>query len=200
MLLTALALSLITSRASELYAQMQQDTRDRGRQLDQVLRMMGVPLGKRIDECVLIAAPKDQDYEELLVSRYGTQTTLKFAFDEEGNIQFINHRLVVDLPDDPHEKDAPVKLLWPITDRALVPFSGGPTRMWNQHVFNPDQRHAVDLVSWRDGGSYGAEGTGEKDEEYAIWDAPVRAPVDGTIVSVENDADDHLKPQKEMTD
>jgi murein DD-endopeptidase MepM/ murein hydrolase activator NlpD len=66
-------------------------------------------------------------------------------------------------------------------------------------VFNPDQRHAVDLVGWREGGSH-ADNEGEHDEDYAIWDALVKSPVDGTIVSVENDADDHVKPQKEMTD
>src|SRR5207249_6202476 len=59
----ALALVLLSSHAGEKYAEMRQQTFERGRELEFVMRLMLPDLIKRFDECVLIAAPNDQDWE-----------------------------------------------------------------------------------------------------------------------------------------
>ncbi len=200
-MLAALALLVATAPSSPVaarYEAMRAETLAKGRALEAVLRTM-IPLGPRVDECVLIAARNDQDWEGEMLGDDGARVSLKVGFDASGGIAFLVLRPRTELPADPHEKDAPVDLALPVVDRALVAFSGGPTRMWNQHVYNPDQRHAVDLVGWRDGGSYGAS-DGARDDDYVIWNAVVHAPAGGTVVFVENSAADHTRPQKDWED
>jgi hypothetical protein len=184
--------------AAQQYAQQSAATLAHGRAIEAVLRAM-VPLGARVDECVLVAAPDDEDWEADYLDVDGARTGLKLGFTRDGAIAFLTLRARPPLPDDPHARDAPLELRMPVVDRPLVAFSGGPTRMWNQHVNNPDQRHALDLVSWRDGGSFGAT-LGTKNEDHAIWNARVHAPVDGTVVFLENAAADHAHPHVEWAD
>jgi hypothetical protein len=199
--LLALLSAAPPSSDAVLYDEMRADTLRKGRALELVLRQM-VPLTRRTDECVLIAAPDDQDWEGEYKRPDGARTNLKVGFDRQGNIVFLSLRFRPKLPDDPHEHDPPVKLTLPVLDRPLVAFAGGPTRMWNQHVLNPDQRHAIDLVSWKDGGSYGnKDGDAERtNEDFNIFDAEVRAPIDGTVVYVDTGAEDHEHPQREWQD
>lgn len=70
--------------------------------------------------------------------------------------------------------DGPVTVGW-----------GGATPAHNYHVSYPDQRWAYDLVVTRDGKTYRGEGHNLGD--YYIYDMPVLAVADGTVISVVND-------------
>lgn len=67
-------------------------------------------------------------------------------------------------------------------------FWGGETELLNYHAATSSQRHAYDLVIWKDGATY--RGDGARNEDYWAWRQPVYAPASGTVVSVENDLAD----------
>jgi hypothetical protein len=66
---------------------------------------------------------------------------------------------------------------------------GGDTATMNYHVIAPDQRHAYDIVMWKDGSTH--TGDGKKNEDYFCWGQPIVAPADATVTEVENGAPDN---------
>jgi hypothetical protein len=94
------------------------------------------------------------------------------------------------LPPDP-QADREVTGRLP-ADNQMIVFWGGDTEFQNYHASAPAQRHAYDIVVWRDGASYRT--TGETNEDYHIWGRPVLAPIAGTVVAVENTLPD-IPPQ-----
>ena len=60
--------------------------------------------------------------------------------------------------------------------------SGGPSAARNVHADTVDQRLALDLTMWRDGGTYA--GDGSRLDQYWVWNQPVTSPADGTVVEV----------------
>jgi hypothetical protein len=70
-------------------------------------------------------------------------------------------------------------------------FWGGDTELQNYHVAYPPQRHACDLVIWKDGATY--HGDGAKNEDYWAWSQPALAPVDGEVVEA-IDGNEDLEP------
>jgi hypothetical protein len=63
-------------------------------------------------------------------------------------------------------------------------FWGGSTELQNYHVATPGQRHAYDLVVWKDGAAF--SGDGSRNEDDYAWAHPVLAPADGAVVSAES--------------
>jgi hypothetical protein len=61
---------------------------------------------------------------------------------------------------------------------------GGDAVFQNYHAASPPQRHAFDLLVWRDGATHVGDGAANAD--YHIWGLPVVAPADGTVIAVEN--------------
>lgn len=66
---------------------------------------------------------------------------------------------------------------------------GGDTLPKNYHAASPSQRHAYDLLIWKDGGTYRGDGT--VNEDYWAWGQPVLAPATGTVVTVLDGIPDH---------
>ena len=61
-------------------------------------------------------------------------------------------------------------------------FWGGDTAIQNYHVAVPMQRHAFDFLIWKDGSTYGGDGTEVTD--YWTYGQRVLAPAAGTLVAV----------------
>jgi hypothetical protein len=173
-----------------------------GRAVAAVLAVM-LPLGARVDECALVAAPDDEDWDADYVDMRGGVVGLRLVFDDDGQLLSASLRPRDPLPADPHGTDAPEELARPVVDRDLLVLAGGPTRLWNQHVTSPDQRHALDLVGFRfdEGrpGTYGGS-AGTRNEDHAIWDAPVVSPASGVVVRADDGVPDHDKPHVEWRD
>jgi hypothetical protein len=60
---------------------------------------------------------------------------------------------------------------------------GGDTLLENYHVAAPDQRHALDILVWKDGGTHSGDGT--VDEDSWAYGQQVLAPADGSVVVLE---------------
>ncbi len=60
-------------------------------------------------------------------------------------------------------------------------FWGGDTIMQNYHVESPAQRHAYDILIWKDGSTYRGDGT--RNEDYLAFGQPLYAPAAGTVAA-----------------
>jgi murein DD-endopeptidase MepM/ murein hydrolase activator NlpD len=69
-------------------------------------------------------------------------------------------------------------------DGLWLTYWGGLTELENYHAVIPAQRHAYDFVVWNDGATF--RGDGSRNADYYAWGQPALAPVDGTVVAVEN--------------
>ncbi len=106
------------------------------------------------------------------------------SFDERGKLSSLNFIPRSDLPADPHAGRA-------MKARLRVPFDGQWWVLWggdsetaNYHVVAPDQRHAYDLVMWKDGATH--TGDGKQNDQYFCWGQPIVAPADATVVVAED--------------
>jgi murein DD-endopeptidase MepM/ murein hydrolase activator NlpD len=111
------------------------------------------------------------------------------SFDDDGRISGLTFTPRPDLPADPHAGR-------PLKAHLRLPFDGQWWVMWggdtatdNYHVIAPDQRHAYDIVMWKDGGTHA--GDGKQNEDYYCWGQPIVAPADATVTEVENGAPDN---------
>lgn len=59
---------------------------------------------------------------------------------------------------------------------------GGDTELLNYHAATASQRHAYDIMVWRDGATH--EGDGTRNEDYWVWSQLVLVPAAGEIVAV----------------
>lgn len=101
------------------------------------------------------------------------------AADDITSVSFVPRAL---LPDDPaadHESAVEYRLpfdgLWHIA-------WGGSTELENYHIVAPDQRHALDIGVWKDGGVHSGDGT--QNTDYWAYGQAVLAPAAGTVVTV----------------
>lgn len=69
-------------------------------------------------------------------------------------------------------------------DGLWFTFWGGLTELENYHAATAAQRHAYDFVVWNDGATF--RGDGARNADYFAWGQPALAPVDGTVVAIEN--------------
>ena len=69
-------------------------------------------------------------------------------------------------------------------DGAWLTVWGGDNEFLNYHATSPQQRHAFDLVVWKDGTTH--SGDGMEVEDYYAYGQTLYAPVSGKIVAVES--------------
>ena len=104
------------------------------------------------------------------------------AFDSEWRISSLLLRPQTPLANDPAaDYESQVSFRLPFEGLWFV-FWGGDGELENYHVIAPDQRHALDLVVWKNGGTHDGEGTAN--EDYWAYGQNVIAPAGGTVVTV----------------
>lgn len=111
------------------------------------------------------------------------QIDLTFVGNALSSVQFLP---TIILPPDPaadHVSTVSYRLPW--SQGAWFVFWGGDTEFQNYHTVAPNQRHALDIVGWQDGGTHTGDGT--RVEDYFVWGQPLVAPAAGTVVEVFND-------------
>jgi hypothetical protein len=96
------------------------------------------------------------------------------GFDAEDRIIGLMTTPQARLPPDPHvgyRLQTRLQLPFAAGDTGYV-YWGGPSRVQNQHVEAPDQRHAYDLIVLNtDGRSH--TGDGSKNGQYLCWGRPI---------------------------
>ena len=117
------------------------------------------------------------------------------AFDARARIGSLLVAPRQPLPPDP-AAGAPAAVLRMPVGGTWWTFWGGRAERQNHHVDVPDQRHALDLVQWRDGGT--ARGDGAANADYHAWGEPVTAPARGVVVEARDGIGDNT-PQVEIS-
>jgi murein DD-endopeptidase MepM/ murein hydrolase activator NlpD len=151
------------------------------------------PVGAREGESALPLAPTRRIY---IADHAWDGRTLGFtvAFDARARIGSLLVAPREPLAADP-AAGAPAAVLRMPVDGTWWTFWGGPAQRQNHHVQVPDQRHALDLVQWRDGGT--ARGDGAANADYHAWRKPVTAPAPGVVVEARDGVRDN-RPQVEV--
>jgi len=106
--------------------------------------------------------------------------TVTVSIDKFSRISGLQFKRVRKLPADPKAKHvAKTRFRLPF-DGTWWMFWGGDTERQNYHVVVPDQRHAYDIVIWRNGATHRGDGT--RNEDYWAFGKPILAPAAGEIV------------------
>ncbi|MGN6033164.1 MAG: M23 family metallopeptidase [Thermomicrobiales bacterium] len=95
------------------------------------------------------------------------------------------------LPEDPaagYVSEVTYRLPWQAG--AWFTFWGGDTEYQNYHAIAPGQRHALDIVVWKDGSTFAGDGASA--DHYWIWGQPLVSPAAGTVVETLNDQPDQV--------
>ena len=121
------------------------------------------------------------------VTMDGEELAMAVAFDEAWKIAGLQFSSLPETP--PAGEGPPVTLPFPAAGPWLV-FWGGDDPRDNYHVVAPDQRHAYDLVVWRDGATFSGDGT--KNEDYACFGTSIEAPVDARVTDVVSHLPDNV--------
>jgi hypothetical protein len=138
------------------------------------------PLGARVADRALQLSPSLRVYRAVVGWGDGT-VTFTAAFDEASEIADLGLAPQGVLPADPAATyQSQVLLELPFEGLWFV-FWGGNTELENYHVVAPNQRHALDLVIWKDGGTHRGDGTAN--EDYWAYGQRVLAPAGGTVVT-----------------
>jgi murein DD-endopeptidase MepM/ murein hydrolase activator NlpD len=107
---------------------------------------------------------------------------LAVGISPEGGVAALTVAPVWPLPVDPaadYESEIAYRLPF---DGVWWVFWGGDTVLQNYHVEYQNQRHAYDIVVWKDGGTH--TGDGKRNEDYWAFGQPLFAPAAGTVVEV----------------
>lgn len=141
----------------------------------------------RGDDAVFLVAGTRAYMAQVKAGPHAAGATM--AFDDKGTMIALTFVPRADLPADPHAAR-------PVKSRLRLPFDGQWWVLWggdnetlNYHVIAPDQRHAYDIVMWKDGRTH--RGDGKKLDDYYCWGRPLVAPADATVVAAENEAPDN---------
>lgn len=112
----------------------------------------------------------------------GEKVSTAVSFDGDGMVSGLSLNPQQLLPADPaadHRGEVEYRLpfdgLWHVT-------WGGNTDIQNYHVTTQDQRHALDILVWKNGATH--RGDGSANEDYWAYGQPVLAPAAGTVVTV----------------
>jgi hypothetical protein len=146
------------------------------------------PLGDLASEQALPLEPGIHSYTAHYV--WGDVTIgISVAFDAGGEIVGLFFLPDWPLPPDPATGNVPTTTFHLPFDGVWWVLWGGDTLAENYHAAAPSQRHAYDILIWKDGGTRHGDGT--KNEEYWAWGQPVLAPAAGTVVTVLDGIPDH---------
>ena len=120
--------------------------------------------------------------------------TITASFNEAGEISGLLLAPQTPLPADPAaEYESTVEYRLPFDGLWYVAW-GGDTVVENYHVVSRDQRHAFDIMVWKDGATHA--GDGSANEDYWAYGQPVLAPAGGTVVTAVDGLPDQA-PQTE---
>lgn len=144
------------------------------------------PIGDRVTERVL---PLGSTSLYTDVRQWGEdRVQIDLAIDADGKIASVQIQPVVELlPDPAAGYESPVTYRLPFAGTWFV-YWGGETVLQNYHAVTPGQRHAYDLLIWKDGSTH--QGDGTRNDQYYVWGQQVLAPADGKVVAVLNDQPD----------
>jgi len=139
------------------------------------------PIGERIDD-------QGMPYTRTSVAywsrhAWGDRTlSLQTVIEEDGTISTVQIAPEAQLPPDRAAGfvsevayHLPFEGLWWV-------FWGGDTTLENYHAIDRRQRHAADLMIWKDGATYRTDGA--ENADYWVYGQPVLAPADGSVVAV----------------
>lgn len=93
-----------------------------------------------------------------------------------------------------HYEGAPVSLDFPLHDGRFIVANGGGNEMVNPHAAVPAQRYALDVEKLGPLGARASALSSADVRRYAIYDAPVHAPCDGTVLFTRADLADLAPP------
>jgi peptidase M23-like protein len=137
------------------------------------------PVGPVRGESALPLAPDEAIYQGDY--RWGVKTlAITLVFDARGRIAggLVQERKA--LPPDPYSSYRQHTRLRLPFDGTWWVFWGGPTERQNYHVIAPDQRHAWDILVWRNGGTH--RGDGKRLTDYWAFGRPILAPAPATVI------------------
>jgi murein DD-endopeptidase MepM/ murein hydrolase activator NlpD len=147
-----------------------------GELLDQVAA--AGPVGARLDERAAPLRPGLRAYTA--DHRWGERTlAIDAVTDGRGAVTSLRLAPRAELPPDPGA-GRDVTLRFPLPGTWWVMW-GGATELRNYHAVEPTQRHALDLVQWRHGGT--ARGAGTRNADFHAWNAKVVAPAGGVVAA-----------------
>jgi murein DD-endopeptidase MepM/ murein hydrolase activator NlpD len=169
--------------------------------LPQLLQVIGstlsqAPVGAVSGESALPLAPGEGIYEGDY--SWGSKTlAITLVFDARGRIAggLIQERK--SLPPDPHAGYRQHTRLRLPFDGTWWVFWGGATERQNYHVIAPDQRHAWDILVWRNGGTHRRDGKHLTD--YWAFGRRILAPAPARVIEAVDGLPDnvpgHMDPQ-----
>lgn len=114
---------------------------------------------------------------------WGERTlSLVATIDEDGTVSMVQIAPEAQLPPNPSAGSVSEVAYRLPFDGLWWVFWGGDTTLENYHAIDRRQRHAVDLLVWKDGARYRTDGV--ENADYWIYGQPVLAPADGTVAVV----------------
>ncbi len=150
-----------------------------GHQLQNVAFEARTPLGERTQERAL---PVGQGLYSAAYEWAGGELVLSAVIDPDGSVPALTPQFQMPLPPDPAAgREVTTTFRLPCEGTWLTLW-GGETEFQNYHAPVPSQRHAYDLLVWKDGATFTGDGT--TNDQYHAWGQPVLAPVDGTVITV----------------
>ena len=94
------------------------------------------------------------------------------------------------LPPDPHAGYRQYTRLRLPFDGTWWVFWGGATERQNYHVIAPDQRHAWDILVWRNGGTH--RGDGKRLTDYWAFGRPILSPAPARVIEAVDGLPDNV--------
>ena len=151
------------------------------------------PLGARQADRAVQLNPSRRAYRAVV--EWGDETVaITAVFDDAGRIADLGVVPQGTLAPDPAADYASQVVFRLPFDGLWFVLWGGDAELQNYHVVARDQRHALDLTIWRDGGTHRSDGTAN--EDYWAYGQQVLAPAAGTVVTVADGLADNA-PQVE---
>jgi len=139
------------------------------------------PLGAPIMDRAAALGPELNTYEADLTWGDGLASASVF-FDGDRRVTGLFLRPRASLPTDPNgDYVSSVEYRVPFEGVWYVGW-GGRTELQNYHVVAGPQRHALDLLVWKDGATHTGDGT--INEDYWAYGQVVVAPADGVVATV----------------
>jgi hypothetical protein len=139
------------------------------------------PLGELVEERALPMGPLTGTSSFGASYAWGDMTVaINSAFNEANEGIAISAVMQPTLPPDPAAGASVTAEFRLPFDGAWMVIWGGETEFRNYHAPVPPQRHAYDIVIWRDGATY--TGDGSSNEMYHCYGQPQYAPAAGTVV------------------
>jgi hypothetical protein len=152
-----------------------------GLPLSKVRYVRSVALGERASDEALPVSSTNRVY----VAQYpwgGNTIALTVGIEPEGGLTALRVVPAWPLPVDPAaDYESKIAYRLPVNGVWWVIW-GGDTVLQNYHVEYQNQRHAYDIVIWKDGGTH--TGDGNRNEDYWVFGQPLLAPAAGTVVAV----------------